>query len=422
MISLRVRDIYEEVQKRIEQKESKFSEFYKTVVVSDSTLNKLWHFAFSANPGSPNYPLAEKYSEISTIEGTDFEYLFDKKHTDMPNGDFYEFIYLSCIPLYFAVLTSKDFPLIPLADMLEVLCQNILIEHLDGDNVIKSQEISCMFPYFTIVHTSEDKTEELCIELHLDEVGFDDVCRAMDFYGFKLFKKKQKRSDKDLTDILWGEGTKEYFITIMNKSKKNRFPAPILDRLLKLIKKTLRERVSVKDKISDAEFEGKDMLQAMRRRCFEGALKFKGNSFSGRYFKEILSHDDEFEKASTQITVDGKKTRRLKTDHEHRGGTIGSQGELGKEDDDGEDGDGEIIDKIPEQLQQDPRNKLIDIITIQKIYHLLDNPAEKQILSYFLEERGQEEIASMLGVSQSTVSRFYKTLRKRFSFLIPTPK
>jgi len=142
---------------------------------------------------------------------------------------------------------------------------------------------------------------------------------------------------------------------------------------------------------------------SMERRFFEYALKFRGEGSSKSYFKNVLPYDDEFKKASTQITYidensqEKTKTRKLKSKHERSGGSINDLDE----------------NKLTPIDHQYPNTEDVEwMITLTQIIELLDDPKEKQTLNLLHEGFTQKEISKKLNIHQSTVSRLPKKIKK----------
>ena len=390
MINIRITDLYYEAEKEIRARENELSIFVKYEIPKDPKLEKLWMLAFSHDPSDKNYPVAKKVNELKAIQPEHIEYIIEKSNSDSENFIFYRLLLSSLIPLCWSIGVVHTNPDLSLSEILNDASQEIMVEYFDNGETIKTQTISTEWPNFATIHTIETDREELCIEF-CDEVRIKDL-QFLENYVFHLFKKK--RGNPELQHLLWGGEKTKYFITIINKLKKKTFPAPIYSRHLKLIN-ALLNNPQIKEKINHTEMDDDPKVQraSMQRRLFEYALKFRGEGSSKSYFKNVLPYDDEFKKATTQITYidenskEKTKTRILKSKHERSGGSINDLGE----------------NKLP----------LVEwMITLTQIIDLLDDPKEKQGLNLLLEEYTQEEIAKELNIHQSTVSRLKKKIKK----------
>lgn len=420
MKEIKIIDVHEEAAKYIDSKQTEFKEFINSVILPDQILKKLWLFTFSNDPfNNSSYPLSNKIAALMDIQSSDIELLFDRINENPGDKRFYEYLSLSLLPLYFALFIIQDSPEISLTEIMDDLNQEFIVNYYDQGELNKSCRISNAWPNFLLLHTSSKNREELCIEFEF-EFGTKEI-QFLDNYAFLLFKKRSNEFD----ELYWGEGKKEYFITLKSKSKQKTFPAPIFNKHIRLIKELLKNK-NITDKIVDVEMGGGEVKKAfaisdvkdkqvimdsMKRRYFEAALKFQGNGSSEDYFKKVLKGDDEFKKASAIINVEKEtgteKKRILKPKHQHLGGTINSNGQLEKK-----DTEEDVPAFTPEDLQYDPIKNIEFLISINQIIDLLDNPKDKQFLIHSLQGFTQEEVAEKLKISQSTISRFPEKIKK----------
>lgn len=408
MIKTKVTDLYYEAEKEIRARENEFTRFIKYEIPKDPKLKKLWLFTFSHNPSDKNYPISKKIDELKNIQPEDTGHIIEKSNSDPDNFIFYRLLLSNLIPLSWSIKVVHGNPDLSLQKILDDARQEIRVEYFDNGRTIKTQTISTEWPNFASIHTVETNQEELCIEFW-NEVRFDDIL-FLENYPFHLFQKK--RGDPELQDLLWGKDKAKYFITIINKSKKNTFPAPIFSRHIKLIENYLKDP-KIKEKIIQTEMDDdpKTLRASMERRFFKGALKFKGKGSSENYFKKLLPPNDEFKKASTQITAknkSAKKTRVLRPKIEHSGGSIDTEGKLIKN----SNNDPDENKLTPISLQYSNTEDVEWMITLTQIIEFIDDPKEKQTLNLLHEGFTQEEIAKKLNVSQSSVSRFPRKIKK----------
>jgi len=407
-MKVRIIDVYQNAYEYISNRQNELKKFIIDEVLPDGVLKKLWLFTFSHNPLDPDYPINDKIKSLSTVQVSDIEYLFDKIN-NCDDKSYYEFLSLMLFPLYFALDIKHNFPKINFIEAHEFLSQELLILNESSKGPPVTCRISNAWPDCLVAHKVWDNREDLCIEFDSD---FNlDILTSINNYSFILFQKR--RLDSRHEDLFWGEGIKEYFITLCYGRKRETFPAPIFNKCIDLIKIMLKKQ-EIRNSIIDTEMETgtskmeKDnyvLMNSMRRRFLDAAIKFKAKGSFLSYFKDVLKHNDEFKKAS--FFREGK--RKLKHKYEHSGGTIESNGKVT---DSSYNEDEKEYTKTPEGLVNAQWDQVEIGISIKQIIDLLDNPKEKEALQLLSQGYSQQEISSQTGLNQSTISRLPEKLKK----------
>lgn len=455
MKSVEVIDRYEKIREYFSAHQDQFKRFISTKIEPDPILNKLWKFISSRNPpGSIDYPIEHKIEESKSIDTDDIEHLYDKIKPESFSSDdiFYELIALSAIPLYYAIRKVLESPELKIEEYLEHISQELTINTLHDGEVIKSQTVSfAQLSNGAIVHTVTNDQEVMCLEVDDHKVSWN-MIRGLDNYSFRAFQRRRNPGDED---ILWGEGKKEYIIKIPiwdpeakdddDKRKFKTFPFPIFNKTAGFINKILKshpfkDRASVEDTILGVEQEthkhtssSKNITQAMRRRLFYGALSFKGDAWWSRYFKPILSGDDDFKKASTPTTIiehdhngieKEKRTRELRRKFERSEKFLDTYTSMVPEAQDIESlvvlqelidiMDDDSKEFVATLLKDSTSGEIESLIALSEKMDHLDN-TQKTIIRYRYEGLSQAEIAQELGINQSTVSRHIKEIKKIIS-------